>query len=74
MLHGAAQAGTVVVPVFVPANTTWQVEEVQEIGLPPSFLMEMETAAGELLADAPARVEAPTTTMLAFEVALLTRL
>jgi hypothetical protein len=74
MLHGAAQAGTVAEPVFVPANTTWQVEGVQEIGLPPSFLMEIETAAGELFADAPARVEAPTTTTLALDVALLTRL
>ena len=44
------------------------------MGFPPSFLIEMETAVGELLAEAPALVAAPTTIMLVLEVALPTRL
>jgi len=74
MLQGAAQAGGVAVPVSVPAKTTWQVDGVQEIGLPPSFLMETETAEGESGVDAPALIAAPTTIMLVLVVALLTRL
>ncbi len=74
MLHGAAHAGAVDDPVFVPANTTWQVAGVQEMGLPPLFLTEIETAEGEVVARLPALVAAPTTAMLAFDVELLTRL
>jgi hypothetical protein len=74
MLQGAAHAGAVDDPVLVPANTTWQVEGVQEIGLPPLFLTETETAVGDAAAEAPALVAAPTTTMLALDVALVTRL
>ena len=74
MLQGSAHAGGVAVPVFVSAKTTWQVDGVQEIGLPPLFLMEIETADGELLTAAPALIAAPTTMMLVLVVALLTRL
>ena len=74
ILQGAAQAGGAAVPVFVPANTTWQVDGVQAIGLPPLFLMETEIAEGESLAVAPALMAAPATTMLVLAVALLTRL
>lgn len=74
MLQGEAQAGAVAEPVLVPAKTTWQVDGVQEIGLPPLFFMEMETAVGEALADAPALAAAPTTTTLELDVALFTRL
>jgi len=74
MLQGAAQAGGVVMPVFVPAKTTWQEDGVQEIGFPPSFLMEMEKAMGGSPAAAPALIAAPTTMMLVLVVALLMRL
>ena len=74
MLQGAAHAGAVVVPVLVPAKTTWQVDCVQEIGLPPLFLMEIESAVGELPAEVPAFSDAPITTTLVLAVALLTRL
>lgn len=62
------------VPEFVPANATWQVDAVQEMALPPLFLIETETAAGAELAEAPAFREAPTTATLELAVALLTRL
>jgi hypothetical protein len=74
MVQGAAHAGAVVDPVFVPAKTTWQVVGVQGMGLPPSFLIEMEMAVGGLLDEVPALVAAPTTIMLALDVALPTRL
>lgn len=74
MLHGAAHVGAVAEPVLVPANTTWHVEGVQAMGLPPSFLIEIETAEGESPADPPAFVAAPTTTTLASDDALFTRL
>ena len=61
-------------PVFVSAKTTWQADGVQEIGLPPLFLMEIETADGESFTAAPALIAAPTTMMLVLVVALLTRL
>lgn len=74
MLQGAAQLGEVFVPVFVPENTTWQVDAVQGIGLPPSFFIEIEMTVGEEEAAEPALVDASTTTMLELAVALLTRL
>jgi len=74
MLQGAAQTGGVIVPVSVPAKTTWHVEGVQEIGLPPLFLMEMEMAEGGSLAVGPDLTDAPTTMMLEVVVALVTRL
>jgi hypothetical protein len=74
MLQGAAQAGGVAVPVSVSAKTTWQVDGVHVIGLPPLFLMDMDTATGESLAAAPAFIAAPATMMLVLVVALLTRL
>ena len=74
MLQGAAQAGAVVLPVSVPAKSTWHPDGVQEIGLPPSFLIEIDTAVGEFPAVAPALAAAPTITMLVFEVALPIRL
>ncbi len=74
MPQGAEHAGRVVEPVFVPANTTWQVDAAQEIGLPPLFLIEIETARGEESVDAPALREAPTTATLVFVVALFTKL
>ena len=74
MLQGPVHAGGVVPPVSVPANTTWQVVEVQEMGLPPLFFIEMATAAGELASVGPALREAPTTAMLVLVVALPTRL
>jgi hypothetical protein len=74
MLQGAAQAGAVEVPVSVPANTTWQVDWVQDMALPPLFLTDMEMATGEAAEEAPAFNEAPTTATLEFAVALLTRL
>ena len=67
-------AGSVIAPVFVPAKTTWHVAGVQEIGLPPLFLMETEMAVGELTDEAPALIATPVTMMLVFVVALLTRL
>jgi hypothetical protein len=70
MLQGASQAGTAPDPVLVPAKTTWQVAGVQEMGLPPSFLTEMDTAIGELPAEPPALADAPTTLMLGLDVAL----
>ena len=62
------------VPEFVPAKATWQVDAVQEMVLPPLFLIETVTAAGAALAEAPAFREAPTTATLELAVALLTRL
>jgi len=74
MLHGAAQVGAVFVPVFVPENTTWQVDAVQDIGLLPSFFIEIEMTVGEKLAAVPALADASTTAMLELLVALVTRL
>ncbi len=74
MLQGAEQSGGVVLPVFVPAKTTWQVDGVQEMGLPPLFLMEIEMASGEDPVAGPALRDAPTTATLSLDVALLTRL
>jgi hypothetical protein len=74
MLQGAEHAGTVVLPVLVPANTTWQVDWVQDMALPPLFLMEIDIATGEEAVVAPAFRDASTTATLAFAVALLTRL
>jgi hypothetical protein len=74
MLQGAAQAGAVVEPVFVPGNRTWQGDCVHVMELPPLFLMVSETATGEELAVAPAFMDTWTTAMLEFAVELLTRL
>ncbi len=74
MLQGAEQAGAVVAPVFVPANTTWQVDEVHVMGLPPLFLTEIDIASGDEVEEAPALRDAPTTATLWLDVALLTRL
>ena len=73
MVHAFVHVGGVE-PALVPANTTWQVAGVQEIGLPPLFLIETEIAVGDALGVAPALSDAWSTTMLELEVALLTRL
>jgi hypothetical protein len=74
MLQGAAQAGAVVLPVLVPAKTTWQVDWVHDMALPPLFLIEIDMATGEEAAEDPAFREASTTATLELAVALLTRL
>ena len=74
MLQGAAHEGGLVEPVSVPAKTTWQVEGVQAMLLPPLFLIEMEMATGDDPDVPPALREAERTTTLAVEVAPLTRL
>ena len=61
-------------PTFVPESMTWQVAEVHEIVLPPLFFRVIDIAAGAAVELFPATIEAPTTVMLEFEVALLTRL
>lgn len=63
-----AHAGEV---TLVPAITTWQVEELHVIGLPPLFFTVTETAVG---AAGPALRVTPTTVMLVLAVALSTRL
>jgi hypothetical protein len=74
MLQGAAQAGAVVLPVSVPAKTTWHVDWVQDMALPPLFLIDIEMAMGEEVTEGPAFKEASTTATLELAVALLTRL
>ena len=74
MLQGAEQLGGVPVPVLVPATTTWQVDAVQVIGLPPLFFTESEMTTGDASKAGPALKKAPTITMLVLAVALLTRL
>ncbi len=68
------QAGVGVAPTFEPEKITSQVEEVQLIVLPPLFFTVTEIADGAAVEPVPATRETPTTAMLEFDVALLTRL
>jgi hypothetical protein len=61
-------------PMLVPENITSQIDEEQEMVFAPLFLRVIEMAEGAAVEPVPATMDAPTTMMLEFEVALLTRL